>query len=716
LRWIIPALLLCASNALADIRGFGAPPSVGGSGETNTYTSSKTFHSDVLLRGTGRIIASSATFTYGISAGTGTFSSTVAVRGDAFSVGTSSFVVSEGNFAFGAAAPTAGQYVTMTRPSKTLRDAPGPTLDVLGHTYIYSTATGLIGSEFGTVRLGQQVLKTTGGGSSSYDNAGTLLISAPPSCFSGTACLSSSTILMGGSADHKIEVANNPDLAEDGHWLTIKAGNVSPYIESGARGGSLRLEGGLGNDSGGIGDYPGGNIDLQPGQGLSGEPGYGNVRMVLEGGKVGIATASPSALFTIGNGTFTVHGGSATVAYRMTAGSFAGDGSALTNLPGGSGETNTFVSSKTFHSDVLLRGTGKIQASSATFTYGITAATGAFTSTVTMTGDLIFNSPGVYTVDANQFAFSGKRLGYPNSGLYFNALGDYEFKDLAGTVTLGISAVGGFITGTQPYLSINQPIAVTGANGYVLSSGSMTASAFFGDGANITNVTATESNTMVSSKTFTTNVLAKASVTASGFFGNGSGLTGVTATESNTMVSSKTFTTNVLVKASMTASGFFMNGSTVPTLSGVTKVQTTTDQVFYSSAAAPVNLGSNITGLSFALASNTSYYFEYDIIHESTATTTGVWFGMTYPAKSTITWSVIQFSSLSASLSRFSRGAEFTSLSGTDVDVANQEVPARLWGTITTAAAGTLQPRVKCELQTGRGQINAGSSGRLMER
>lgn len=170
--------------------------------------------------------------------------------------------------------------------------------------------------------------------------------------------------------------------------------------------------------------------------------------------------------------------------------------------------------------------------------------------------------------------------------------------------------------------------------------------------------------------------------------------------------------TGALVTA---ASGFTITGSTLPTLAGIGKTKTTVDQVFYSSAAAPVNLGSDITGLSFALAKNTSYYFEYDINHTSTATATGVWFGMTFPAGSTITWTVSQAIGLASYTISMSRGAEFATAAGATVDAADSACPAKLYGTISTLGAGTLQPRVKSELQNGRGSIKAGSSGRIVE-
>ncbi len=145
------------------------------------------------------------------------------------------------------------------------------------------------------------------------------------------------------------------------------------------------------------------------------------------------------------------------------------------------------------------------------------------------------------------------------------------------------------------------------------------------------------------------------------------------------------------------------------------KAKKPTDQVFYSSAALPVNLGTSITGLSFSLATKTSYYFEFDINHTSTATATGVWFGMTYPAGSTITWTVTQAITLASASTFMSRGIEFASAAGASVDAVNSPVPAKLYGTIQTNGAGTLQPRVKSELQNGRGSILSGSRGVLVE-
>lgn len=165
----------------------------------------------------------------------------------------------------------------------------------------------------------------------------------------------------------------------------------------------------------------------------------------------------------------------------------------------------------------------------------------------------------------------------------------------------------------------------------------------------------------------------------------------------------------MIVGASGSCSEFASGDGTATSDFGApTKNKTTSDQVFYQTAV-------NITGLSFSLAANTSYYFEYDINHQSTATACGVWFGLTYPSGSTITWTASQAVSLTAATISMSRGAEFTSAAGATVDAANSTVSARIIGTISTKGSGTLQPRVKAELATGRGAIMAGSGGRIAE-
>lgn len=95
----------------------------------------------------------------------------------------------------------------------------------------------------------------------------------------------------------------------------------------------------------------------------------------------------------------------------------------------------------------------------------------------------------------------------------------------------------------------NADIVLSGASGVLTSGSSITASAFFGNGSALTGISAAETNTYTSSKTFTTNVLMKASATASGFFGDGSALTNISAVSTVTynLTGATTETTNFKV-------------------------------------------------------------------------------------------------------------------------------------------------------------------------
>ncbi len=154
--------------------------------------------------------------------------------------------------------------------------------------------------------------------------------------------------------------------------------------------------------------------------------------------------------------------------------------------------------------------------------------------------------------------------------------------------------------------------------------------------------------------------------------------------------------------------GYTIQQTTVAALSAMAKVKTSTNTIFYSTAYV-------ISPLTFTLAAHTSYYFEYDLVHVSSAIATGVWFGLNYPTASTIAWTVIQATSTTGAMISMSRGLQFTALPGQAVDAVNSPLPARLYGTVSTAGSGDLVPVMKSELANGRGEIQIGSSGRLEE-
>lgn len=118
---------------------------------------------------------------------------------------------------------------------------------------------------------------------------------------------------------------------------------------------------------------------------------------------VGTAVVQGNA-FSVGTASFTVVGGSATVAYLMTARAFAGDGSALTGLPA-SGESNTFGfggSTKTFLSTV---GMASMTATVATITYVYGNGSGLFGVAPSSTNFIFISSNDFSGVSSFSLAF-----------------------------------------------------------------------------------------------------------------------------------------------------------------------------------------------------------------------------------------------------------------------------------------------------------------------
>lgn len=281
--------------------------------------------------------------------------------------------------------------------------------------------------------------------------------------------------------------------------------------------------------------------------------------------------------FSVGTSSFTVSGGSVAVAYRLTASSLAGDGSNVTNVTASavpasgvqagslgasviassiavSGVTAGTYGSATQVSQVVVGGDGRITSAANVTISGVPAATVPASGVLagSLGSSVIASSVAVGAVlDASIVSVSGSKVTGNISGNAANITGNLSTSQIdLSTVTAAIatkvSKAGDTMTGGL--LMSGSSITLTGSSGYITSGSSITASAFYGNGSNLTGVSATESNTFTSSKTFTAGVLIKnssltltgsngyivsgSSVIASAFYGNGSNLTGITASTS----------------------------------------------------------------------------------------------------------------------------------------------------------------------------------------
>lgn len=103
----------------------------------------------------------------------------------------------------------------------------------------------------------------------------------------------------------------------------------------------------------------------------------------------------------------------------------------------------------------------------------------------------------------------------------------------------------------------------------------------------------------------------------------------------------------------------------------------------------------NATGLSFAVAANTRYIFEADVIWSSNSLTEGVGISFSGPASPTlIVWDFRSFSALTTLRSRMGRAWDDGSTAITAVDSINANVPGRVNGVFVNGAnAGTFTMR-----------------------
>jgi hypothetical protein len=122
---------------------------------------------------------------------------------------------------------------------------------------------------------------------------------------------------------------------------------------------------------------------------------------------------------------------------------------------------------------------------------------------------------------------------------------------------------------------------------------------------------------------------------------------------------------------------------------------------------------SDATGLSFALIAGQFYIFEFNIIFQTVAATTGINLSVNGPAASFIVFDINTPTSLTA-MTVSNRRAYDTGAATTGVDLANQNLLATIWGIVAPIANGTLTVRFRSEVSNSGVTIKAGSAGKLM--
>ena len=120
------------------------------------------------------------------------------------------------------------------------------------------------------------------------------------------------------------------------------------------------------------------------------------------------------------------------------------------------------------------------------------------------------------------------------------------------------------------------------------------------------------------------------------------------------------------------------------------------------------------TGLSFSVAANTTYQYEFHLIYQTAATTTGIAFAMNGPASPTsIVGEVLIGVSLTGTSVRYFRAYD-SGAASTSIDTANADTHATIRGTFVNGAnAGTLIVRFASEVGGSTVTLKAGSNGAL---
>lgn len=170
---------------------------------------------------------------------------------------------------------------------------------------------------------------------------------------------------------------------------------------------------------------------------------------------LGSATASTGTFtgnaFSVGSSSFSVAGGSATVAYKMTAATFSGDGASVTNI------TATNIANGTLNAGVRLSAgsltNGPLASSILPSTVAYTSIQNSFTGpTNTFQLGLVtstFTATSSVTLNSNQFSIGGSTLTVDQGAVYIGSV-TFNTAQLANALGSGKRPSSQFVVTNNP--------------------------------------------------------------------------------------------------------------------------------------------------------------------------------------------------------------------------------------------------------------------------